>query len=59
MVFRLGGIDIIVISRNGQAVDLGQFTSPARSSSSTPALCSEIYTQSSSRGSAARSGPST
>jgi microcystin degradation protein MlrC len=34
MVFRVGGIDIIVISNNGQAVDLGQFTSvgidPAR-----------------------------
>ena len=27
MVFRVGGIDIIVISNNGQAVDLGQFTS--------------------------------
>ncbi len=34
MVFRVGGIDIIVITNNGQAVDLGQFTSlgidPAR-----------------------------
>ena len=27
MVFRVGGIDIICISNNGQAVDLGQFTS--------------------------------
>ncbi|HVC54322.1 MAG TPA: M81 family metallopeptidase [Stellaceae bacterium] len=27
MVFRVGGIDIIVITHNGQAVDLGQFTS--------------------------------
>jgi microcystin degradation protein MlrC len=27
MVFRAGGIDIIVITNNGQAVDLGQFTS--------------------------------
>jgi microcystin degradation protein MlrC len=27
MVFRVGGIDIIVISNNGQAVDLAQFTS--------------------------------
>src|SRR5439155_21266740 len=26
MVFRVGGIDIIVITNNGQAVDLGQFT---------------------------------
>jgi microcystin degradation protein MlrC len=34
MVFRVGGVDIIVITNNGQAVDLGQFTSlgldPAR-----------------------------
>jgi microcystin degradation protein MlrC len=34
MVFRVGGIDIILISNNGQATDLGQFTSlgidPAR-----------------------------
>ena len=34
MVFRVGGIDIVVITNNGQAVDLGQFTSlgidPAR-----------------------------
>jgi microcystin degradation protein MlrC len=34
MVFRVGGIDIIVITNNGQATDLGQFTSlgidPAR-----------------------------
>jgi microcystin degradation protein MlrC len=34
MVFRVGGIDIIVITNNGQAVDLAQFTSlgvdPAR-----------------------------
>ncbi|HVH77829.1 MAG TPA: MlrC C-terminal domain-containing protein, partial [Stellaceae bacterium] len=33
-VFRVGGIDIILISNNGQATDLGQFTSlgidPAR-----------------------------
>jgi microcystin degradation protein MlrC len=27
MVFRVGGIDIVVITNNGQAVDLGQFTS--------------------------------
>ena len=27
MVFRVGGIDIICITNNGQAVDLGQFTS--------------------------------
>src|SRR4051812_33067320 len=27
LVFRVGGIDIVVISNNGQAVDLGQFTS--------------------------------
>ncbi len=27
MVFRVGGIDIIAITNNGQAVDLGQFTS--------------------------------
>jgi microcystin degradation protein MlrC len=27
MVFRVGGIDIIVITNNGQALDLGQFTS--------------------------------
>ena len=27
MVFRVGGIDIVAISNNGQAVDLGQFTS--------------------------------
>ncbi len=27
MVFRVGGVDIIVISNNGQAVDLAQFTS--------------------------------
>jgi microcystin degradation protein MlrC len=27
MVFRVGGIDIVVISNNGQATDLGQFTS--------------------------------
>ena len=27
MVFRVGGIDIIVITNNGQATDLGQFTS--------------------------------
>ena len=27
MVFRVGGVDIIVITHNGQAVDLGQFTS--------------------------------
>ena len=27
MVFRVGGIDIIVITNNGQAVDLAQFTS--------------------------------
>jgi microcystin degradation protein MlrC len=26
-VFRIGGVDIILISNNGQAVDLGQFTS--------------------------------
>ncbi|HEX3862886.1 MAG TPA: M81 family metallopeptidase [Stellaceae bacterium] len=34
LVFRVGGIDIILITNNGQAVDLGQFTSlgidPAR-----------------------------
>jgi microcystin degradation protein MlrC len=34
MVFRVGGIDIVAITNNGQAVDLGQFTSlgvdPAR-----------------------------
>jgi microcystin degradation protein MlrC len=34
MVFRVGGIDIIVITNNGQATDLSQFTSlgvdPAR-----------------------------
>ena len=34
LVFRTGGIDIILITNNGQAVDLGQFTSlgidPAR-----------------------------
>jgi microcystin degradation protein MlrC len=34
MVFRVGGVDIICITNNGQAVDLGQFTSlgidPAR-----------------------------
>jgi microcystin degradation protein MlrC len=34
MVFRVGGIDIILITNNGQAVDLAQFTSlgidPAR-----------------------------
>ena len=37
MVFRVGGIDIIVITNNGQAVDLAQFTSlgidPSRSGS--------------------------
>jgi microcystin degradation protein MlrC len=27
LVFRVGGIDIVLISNNGQAVDLGQFTS--------------------------------
>jgi microcystin degradation protein MlrC len=27
MVFRVGGIDIVLISNNGQATDLGQFTS--------------------------------
>jgi microcystin degradation protein MlrC len=27
MVFRVGGIDIVVITNNGQATDLGQFTS--------------------------------
>ena len=27
MVFRVGGIDIVAINNNGQAVDLGQFTS--------------------------------
>jgi microcystin degradation protein MlrC len=27
MVFRVGGVDIILITNNGQAVDLGQFTS--------------------------------
>jgi microcystin degradation protein MlrC len=27
MVFRVGGVDIVVITNNGQAVDLGQFTS--------------------------------
>jgi microcystin degradation protein MlrC len=27
MVFRVGGVDIIVITNNGQAIDLGQFTS--------------------------------
>src|ERR1700719_3535730 len=27
MVFRTGGIDIVVITNNGQAVDLAQFTS--------------------------------
>ncbi|HVB15935.1 MAG TPA: MlrC C-terminal domain-containing protein, partial [Stellaceae bacterium] len=27
LVFRVGGIDIILITNNGQAVDLGQFTS--------------------------------
>src|SRR5205823_10337320 len=27
MVFRVGGIDIVCITNNGQAVDLGQFTS--------------------------------
>jgi microcystin degradation protein MlrC len=27
MVFRVGGIDVILISNNGQATDLGQFTS--------------------------------
>jgi microcystin degradation protein MlrC len=27
MVFRVGGIDIICMTNNGQAVDLGQFTS--------------------------------
>jgi microcystin degradation protein MlrC len=27
MVFRVGGIDVIAITNNGQAVDLGQFTS--------------------------------
>ncbi len=27
MVFRVGGIDIVAITNNGQAVDLGQFTS--------------------------------
>jgi microcystin degradation protein MlrC len=28
MVFRVGRIDIVVITNNGQAVDLAQFTSP-------------------------------
>src|ERR1700750_898234 len=27
LVFRVGGIDIVLITNNGQAVDLGQFTS--------------------------------
>jgi microcystin degradation protein MlrC len=27
MVFRVGGIDIVVITNNGQATDLAQFTS--------------------------------
>ncbi|MNR05287.1 hypothetical protein D3C85_1213060 [compost metagenome] len=27
VVFRVGGIDIVLISHNGQATDLGQFTS--------------------------------
>jgi microcystin degradation protein MlrC len=27
MVFRVAGIDIVVITNNGQATDLGQFTS--------------------------------
>ena len=86
MVFRVGGIDIIVITNNGQATDLGQFTSlgidPTRYRTvavksmqhfraafepiarevvlvDTGALCSEIYTPSSSPRSAARSGRST
>ena len=39
LVFRVGGIDIILISNNGQAVDLGQFTSLGIDPARYPTVC--------------------
>jgi len=39
MVFRVGGIDIICISNNGQAVDLAQFTSLGIDPTRYPTVC--------------------
>ena len=39
LVFRVGGIDIILISNNGQAVDLGQFASLGLDPARYPTVC--------------------
>jgi len=39
MVFRVGGVDIIAITNNGQAVDLGQFTSLGIDPARYPTVC--------------------
>jgi microcystin degradation protein MlrC len=39
LVFRVGGIDIIVITNNGQAVDLAQFTSLGIDPARYPTVC--------------------
>ncbi|HTT78116.1 MAG TPA: M81 family metallopeptidase, partial [Stellaceae bacterium] len=39
LVFRVGAIDIIVITNNGQATDLGQFTSLGLDPARYPTLC--------------------
>jgi microcystin degradation protein MlrC len=39
MVFRVGGVDMICISNNGQATDLGQFTSMGIDPSRYPTVC--------------------
>ncbi|HEX3954662.1 MAG TPA: M81 family metallopeptidase [Stellaceae bacterium] len=39
LVFRVGGIDIVVITNNGQAVDLGQFTSLGIDPTRYPTVC--------------------
>ncbi|HEX3536891.1 MAG TPA: M81 family metallopeptidase [Stellaceae bacterium] len=39
LVFRVGGIDIVLISNNGQAVDLGQFTSLGLDPTRYPTVC--------------------
>jgi microcystin degradation protein MlrC len=39
LVFRAGGIDIVVITNNGQATDLGQFTSLGLDPARYPTVC--------------------
>lgn len=39
LVFRVGGIDIVVITNNGQATDLGQFTSLGLDPARYPTVC--------------------